>query len=271
MGMSVSSLNIYPIKSCGQISLQKMLLDDFGPQWDRRWMLVDLNGVFLTQREINKMAWVSVKVSEDGMLSIIAPGLEPLTLDSRQVHTMMDVQIWLDNSRGVDMGDDAAQWFSKFLEVECRLVFMSENINRFADRSYVDRRQKVSYADGFPLLLTTEASLEAVNQCLVRSSSLEPITMGRFRPNLVIKGEFEPFAEESWQQIQVGEIIFDLVKPCSRCVIPSINPVSLENQSPVIRALKETCDRQGIIYFGQNIVHQTPGQIALGDEVKILK
>jgi uncharacterized protein YcbX len=276
--MHVCELNIYPIKSCGQIPVKEMILDDFGPQWDRRWVLVDEQGVFISQRENRKMALIGVVQDEKGGLFVSAPHMNALYIPMHETFSkvMLDTQltVWDDTTQGIDMGSDASEWFSIVLDQPCRLVFMPENVTRLASSKYVDFEQKVSYADGFPLLLTTLASLNAVNACLKDDFNFSEIEMQRFRPNIVIDGDFEAFAERDWKAIDVAGVRFDIVKPCSRCVIPSIDPVTLASQSPVIRALKKMCDQDDVIVFGQNmVVSQNQNaefkRISLNDDVKV--
>lgn len=258
----VSELNIYPCKSLRGLSLTDMTLTDTGPQWDRRWMLVDSDGGFISQREEVRMCLVDVKL-ESGHLNLFAPGQRELKLPISERGNRLEVTVWDDRVLAVDCGDEPAQWFSSFLQRDCRLVMMPPGTQRQVDRDYSREGDTVSFADGFPLLLICEASLADLNQRLS-----VPILMAHFRPNIVVSG-CEAFAEDRWQSVHIAGIHFDLVKPCSRCVIPSINPQTAEKQSEVIRTLAAYRRNAGKVYFGQNLIHRGRGIVKLGDRVEV--
>lgn len=233
---------------------------------DRRWMIVDANtGGFITQRQHSRLCLVSVTLN-GAALTLTAPNVDSLVISQRQIHrsTFRQVKIWQDWVESIDCGDEAAQWLSLFLSASVRLVFMADDCRRLVDQRYVQHSEQVSFADGFPILLTSESSLENFNQHLN-----SPIHMNRFRPNIVVSG-CEPFAEDRWQKIQIGQLTFELVKPCSRCIIPSIDPQTANKQVEISKALAKYRRRDGAIYFGQNLVACEQGIISVGDQLSVL-
>jgi uncharacterized protein YcbX len=173
--------------------------------------------------------------------------------------------VWKDQCQAFDAGDAAANWLSKFLSVKCRLVYFPDGEFRQVDLKYANTGDKTAFSDGFPLLLISQESLDDLNHRLS-----VPIAMNRFRPNIVIKG-CQPFAEDSWKEIRIGGIIFRLVKPCSRCVIPSINIETAEKEDEPLKTLISYRKRDNKIFFGQNVIAEKKGQIEVGMPVEIIE
>ncbi len=259
--IEISQLNIFPVKSLRGISVSVMELDVIGPRYDRQWMVIDSNNHFLTQRNCPKMALINTSINSD-VLSLHVEGMEPLTI-AETTDKVCDVTVWNDTVEAEDCGEAAAVWLSDFLGIECRLVKMPETTQRRVDPNYAKQGELVRFADGFPLLLISEASLENFNQHLTT-----PIGMERFRPNLVVKG-CDAYAEDFWQRVQIGETEFSLCKPCSRCVMPSIDPLTAEKQPEVSKALAQCRRRDGAVYFGQNVLFNRPSEIRVGDKIKV--
>ncbi len=260
--MQVSSLSIYPVKSMAGIALSEMSVTAMGPQWDRRWMVVDPEGKFLTQRQLPEMCLIQCGLL-DGRLRLSRTGLESLSLDAVMGPQVL-VTVWNDQVMAQDCGDEPAQWLSEVLGRPCRLVFMTEETRRLVDPDFAREQEVVGFADGFPFLIISEASLQNFNQHLA-----VPIEMKRFRPNIVVSG-CEPFAEDDWKILRIGEMEFSVVKPCSRCVIPSIDPATGFKQVDVSKALAANRRRDGAVYFGQNLLHRGLGKISVGDAVEVL-
>ena len=262
--LTLSALNIYPVKSLGGQSLQQSNVDRFGLQGDRRWLVVDRDGQFLTQRELPQMATVQVQHSANGLvLQCDGQKVEVVTPSAQALQRQ--VQVWGDSVLALDAGAYAAQWLSQCLGRDCLLVYMPDACQRAVDPDFALQGETVSFADGFPLLLIGSASLEAFNRHLEM-----PIAMDRFRPNLVVSGA-EPYAEDGWRRLRIGAMEFDLVKPCSRCVMPSIDQSSGRKQPEVLKALaqhRRGADRK--TYFGQNLLYRQNGSLALGDAVTVL-
>jgi len=260
----VSEIIIYPVKSFAGISRESANLDKFGLVGDRRWMLVDDLGVAITQRSEPRLALIQAELGErilslrfsGDSLAVNIPGPESRTCK---------VKVWSDTVIATDAGDEAALWLSARLGTECRLVYMPPSANRLVDRSYAHQHETVGFADAFPVLLISQASLDDLN------SRLEtPVPMNRFRPNLVVSG-CEPFAEDSWNRIRIGEVEFDLVKPCDRCVMPSIDQATAQKDQNINRVLANYRRRDGKIYFGQNLLYRGTGIIRLSSPVEVIE
>ena len=259
--MHVSSLCIYPVKSMAGIALSEMSISTMGPQWDRRWMVVDNNGKFLTQRQLPLMCLLSCRI-DNGQLTLSFES-QSITINQSS-GPQSSVIIWEDQVEAEDCGDEVAVWLSEILSYSCRLVFMTEQTQRLVDTDYASQQETVSFSDGFPLLLISEASLQDFNQHLD-----SPVEMNRFRPNIVVAG-CDAFAEDNWRSIRIGELEFSVVKPCSRCVIPSLDPVSGIKQVEVSKALAAHRRHDGAVYFGQNLIHRGLGKVAVGDSVVVI-
>jgi uncharacterized protein YcbX len=175
------------------------------------------------------------------------------------------VQVWGDNCLAQSAGAKAAAWLSQFLGLDCRLFFMPESTRREVDPTYAAPTDQVGFADGFPFLLISEASLADLNQRLE-----QPLPMARFRPNLVVSG-CEPYAEDSWKRIRIGELTFRVAKPCSRCVIPTINPETAEKSVEPLRTLNSYRREGNKVYFGQNLLHDGIGELKAGMLVEVLE
>ncbi len=215
--MVLSGINIYPIKSTKGISLETAFVEERGIQFDRRWMVVDEAGVFLSQRDYPRLALVVTMIKPDG-LCVDAPGMPTLTLPVKpKSNEIVKVRVHDDITKGVSAGEEAGNWFSDFLGVSCRVVFMPDEIIRPVDPDYARENDIVSYADAFPLLLISQPSLDDLNSRLA-----VPVPMNRFRPNVVISG-CRAFDEDKWKKILVGDTVFHVTKPCSRCVTTTVD------------------------------------------------
>jgi len=262
--MQLTQINIFPLKSGRGLSVSASRVGVFGPEFDRRWMLVDLQGKFLTQRKYSRMSLIDVVLTEFGV-EFHAPGRNALPVARPDGEASMLVTVWKDQCEAWDGGEAAADWFSQYLDVPCRLVYMPDKTFRPINPKYLDRRQPVSFADGFPFLLISEESLGELNSRLK-----DPVEMRRFRPNLVIRGG-GPYDEDRWRRIRIGMIEFEVVKPCSRCVIPNINPVTGEREGEPYRTLSSYRSNEFGVCFGQNLVHRSGGLLRVGDTVEVLK
>lgn len=263
--LAVTRLAIYPVKSLAGIALQEMTLGARGPAFDRHWLVADPHGQFITQRQRPRMCLIRTALQE-GVLTLSAPGVAPLQLPAATAEgPRRSVTVWGDTVAACDAGDVAAQWLSDFLETPCRLFYMPRDGVRPVDPGYAEAGDQVGFADGFPLLLITEASLQAFNAELP-----EPIGFERFRPNVVVSGD-APYAEDAWRRLRIGTIEFVVAKPCARCVIPSIDPLTAKRQPVVSKALARTRRRDNEVFFGQNLIHRGVGTIRVGDEVLVLE
>lgn len=262
--MQLSEINVYPVKSCGGISLTAVAIDRFGPAGDRRWMVVGEGGRFMSQRETPAMALIQVAQTGSGIR--LAQGDSSIDIKEPGASARVrQVRIWEDRVAARDAGDEAAAWVSAYLGAVCRLVFMPEETVRRVDGAWASAGETVGFADGFPLLLISRASLDDLNARLP-----EPVPMNRFRPNLVVTG-CEPFAEDGWRRIRIGTMTFDVAKPCARCVVPSIVQETAGRDPHINRTLAGFRRRDGQIFFGQNLLYQNPGSLAVGNPVQVLE
>ena len=254
----VSELFVYPIKSARGIRIQQATLDRRGFEHDRRWMLVDSQRKFISQRTHPRLALVSTSIGED--LKLSAPRMEDLYLPLRpSAGAAREVEIWDDRCSAISMGPNASQWFSDFLGSDCDLVFMPDQSIRKVD--HPGSEAIVGFADGFPLLLISNGSLEDLNRRLVH-----PVPMNRFRPNIVVSG-CAPFAEDEWKEIRIGTVRLQTSKACERCAIPTVNQETGEQGIEPLKTLGGYRNRGQKILFGQNLIHRTEGTLRVGDQV----
>ncbi len=263
--VTVSELAIYPVKSLGAVNLFRMRFDGFGPARDRRFVVADNNGRFVTQRDYPRMTLVQVAL-RDQTLELSAPSLPAFSFSIPEAEDIerKEIVVWRDRVQACDMGEAAAAWLSSHLGVDVRLYYMPDDSVRAVDPQYGRKGDRVSFADGFPVLLIGAASLAEFNRALS-----EPIESLRFRPNIVVAGA-EPYAEDTWRRVRIGAIEFDVVKPCSRCVIPSIDPRTAQKQAVVTQTLARLRRRGDAVYFGQNLIMRGSGEIAIGDTVAVI-
>lgn len=263
----LSAINIFPVKSARGLSPGYANLVDRGLEYDRRWMMVDPGGQFLTQRQLPRMSLLATTI-EGNELILSFPGHSPFrcTLNPGG-EALMPVRVWNDEVIAARPFPAADQWLSTALETEIHFVFMTDESNRQVDISFARHGDITSFSDGFPLLLITQSSLDDLNRRLA-----SPVPMLRFRPNLVIKG-CDAYAEDGWKRIRIGDIEFDVVKPCSRCVIPTIDITTgiRATDAEPLRTLASYRRSEGKVYFGQNLIHRGRGQISVGDNVEVLE
>lgn len=267
--MQLSALYRYPLKSACYESLSSSRVEALGLAGDRRWMLVDeTNGRFLTQRLLPQMGRIEARYSAAGGLLLAAPGCTGIevALPGPEAE-LRGVTVWSDSLRVPDAGDAAAAWCSAFLGRPCRLVQVPESWARQVDTGYAEPGDKVGFADGFPLLLIGQGSLDDLSARVGR-----PLEMLRFRPNLVIEGA-EPYAEDSWKRIRIGDLEFSVAKGCSRCILTTLDPHTGE-RSPdrePLATLKSYREREGQVYFGQNLLPRGVGELRVGMQVEVLE
>ena len=261
--LKISRLFVYPLKSARGIALDSMTLNERGPEYDRQWMVVKESGKFQTQRQLPEMCLIETGLN-NGQLELNAPGMPLLTVNSGPGE-VIEVEVWGDRVSARDCGDEAATWLSHYLGRNLRLVEMPAEARRLVDTDFAKDSETVGFADGFPILLVSEASLQDFNRHLDA-----PIDMDRFRPNIVLEG-CEPFAEDSWHELEAGGLRLSIVKPCSRCIIPSIDQRSATKQMQVNEALLAHRRRDGKTFFGQNVLHRNPGELKIGDAVSVVQ
>jgi uncharacterized protein YcbX len=260
---TLSAITLYPVKSLAGISVTRWPVTKTGLQYDRKWMLVDNAGQFLSQRKLPRMALIKTALT-DSHLILSASGMEdlPLPLTPADGETIIST-IWNDQCEASSVSLEADQWLSSFLNQNCRLVYQPEEMIRQVDPDYGRHTDNVAFSDGFPFLIISENSLVSLN----REMQLN-LPMTRFRPNLVISG-CPGYAEDNWREISIGNIDFRLPKPCSRCAIPTIDPeTALAGKEP-LSTLNRIRKWQNNVYFGQNALHNQCGTLTVGDAVQV--
>lgn len=259
MSPIVSQLFIYPIKSCAGISVKEFQFDSKGPLFDRRWMLIDaLSGKFLSQRKLARMSLIKTSIEEGGVYAeqtFNSSIKKTLLLPSEGV--CRDVEVWSDQVKGYDCGDEAADWFSVLLDYPCRLVYQGD-LERLADSKYAAEGTLVGFADGFPLLAVSRASIDFLND----SCESATISAENFRPNIVVDNT-DIFAEDRWTSLSSDTLNMKVVKPCQRCVIPALNIETAEREEGILSVLMEHCRVEKKIFFGQNMTFEFSGQESL--------
>ncbi|MCX6081709.1 MAG: MOSC domain-containing protein [Chloroflexi bacterium] len=262
---TLSSLDIYPVKSLRGQSVDTSQVERMGLVNDRRLMVVNPDGLFLTQREHARMALVT-PILKAGMMTLTAAGMQDVSFALSTLDQHINVEIW--SSRGVDaidQGNLAAEWLSDFLKMPTRLVRIDDNHPRQVSAEYaIQADDQVGFADGFPILVITQESLDDLNSRLEK-----PIPMNRFRPNIVISGATS-FAEDDWKRIRIGQVELGLVKPCARCNVPTIDQDTAEKGKEPNTTLAKYRKINGKIMFGVNAIPITTGQLRVGDSVEIL-
>lgn len=264
MSKSVSDLWIYPIKSCRGLAVQAFSLDDRGPEMDRRWMLVEASGRFMTQREHPRMGLIDVALDGSSLL-VSASGMGALSIDMNAASDTRQCIVWNDAVELETVSVDADRWFSDFLGVGCSLMRMPPSTERVVDRTYSPARRLVTLADGFPMLLIGMGSLEQLNEML-RTRGEAAVPMQRFRPNIVVSNT-RPHEEDEWTSIRIGDVPCDVVKPCARCAITTVDPRTGVAGKEPLRTLSEYRKVGSKVMFGQNVIHAARGTIRLGDRV----
>jgi uncharacterized protein len=267
MRCKLSEINIYPVKSLGGISLNEAEVTDRGLKYDRRWMIVNNEEKFLTQRTNPELALLKTKISHNKLiLSHKAKDISPLVIpiNSKITETTI-VNIWNDLVSALLVGKYADEWLSDVLGSKCKMVFMPEETERFVDRSYASQNEIVSFADAFPFLIIGQSSLDDLNSRLQ-----EKLPMNRFRPNFVFNAG-KPFEEDNWKKFKIGEVIFEAVKPCSRCVTTTIDQENAAKSDEPLKTLSSYRMVNNKVTFGMNLIHEGTGILRIGDEIEILE
>ena len=258
---TLADIYIYPIKSVKSISQPAAQVEEKGLSFDRRYMLVDLEGDFITGRTHPQLTQVDVQFSQK-KLQLSAPGMQQLVIDPAQFSgKILTSKIWADKVNVQHCHQDYDHWFSEFLQKPCQLVFFAEH----SLRKVKNKETQVAFADGYPLLLINQTSVDLLNAKLDK-----PVTPLHFRPNIVIKGD-SAFVEDGWARIKIGEVEFEVSKPCSRCLFTNIDPkTGLAELNGPLATLAEFRFHRGEIDFGQNLIPLNNGLIRVGDEVQVL-
>ena len=261
----LTDIIVYPVKSASEISFNNSILEQRGLAHDRRWMVVDDSAQFITQRTSPEMALLKTKIV-DRTLLLNAPGMTELKLPLLQTEGMPQmVEIWGDKCEALAADKQSKTWISDYLRKRCNFVFMPNHSNRQVDQDYAIGKNQVAFSDGFPLLLISESSLFDLN-----SRVAEEISMKRFRPNLVVKNT-APYQEDNWETIKIGDCEFQIVKPCSRCVLTTIDPETgkFSGREP-LKTLAKYRKFNGEVVFGQNLIPRSSGILEVGMKVEVV-
>ncbi|PKG80833.1 oxidoreductase [Colwellia sp. 75C3] len=269
--MQLSQISVYPLKSSAGIQVSNSWVDELGLSFDRRFVLSDDKGQFITARTEPTLCLIQANITATGLV-LTAPDMPKLVINYHQLTELYQtVFVWDDNINAQQGNTEHHQWFSRYLKRPCQLLHFGElSTRKVPDTS--NRTNQLAFADGYPLLLISQASLDDLNK---RCSTT--ITMNQFRPNLVIDN-CDAFAEDTWQHIRIGEVEFELRKPCTRCIFTTINPetaIKDIHQEPItsLKTYRQAADGdlKGEILFGQNLIPLNQGQIKLTDTITIIK
>ncbi len=260
----ISSLHIYPIKSTAGITLSNSWVDDYGLSFDRRFVLADHNGKFITARTKPTLCLVQANLTANGLI-LTAPNMPALHVIYHEFSTdYKGVTVWKDQINSQYCHRTYDQWFSEYLGTECKLHFFGEQSNR----PVIDSDKQVGFADAYPLLLISQASLADLNSRIDNHN----VSMSQFRPNIVVDNT-TAFEEDTWKHIRIGEVEFETTTPCSRCVLTTVDPSSgiKHSDKEPLRTLKEYRRvPRGEVMFGQNLIALNRGEVKQGDEVTVI-
>ena len=261
----LAELYLYPLKSAAPLSRDSASVEPRGLAHDRRWMVVDANGSFLTARKHPRLTLIRAQTDGD-WLTLEAPGMPGLQLKPADELRRDDVVVWNSTVQPVYADANANAWVSRFLGVPAQFVFMDSACVRAVDPDYSTAGDEVSFADGFPVLLISQAALDQLNAKLPTA-----IPMARFRPNLVI-ADTQPHAEDDWKRIRIAGIEFDIVKTCMRCTIPGIDIErgEFDPHGEPMRTLRTYRRTDKGVSFGQNLIARGAGTLRVGDAVEVL-
>ncbi len=272
--MQLSGINRYPVKSCRGEVLTAAEVQPWGLVGDRRWMVVDGDGAVITAREANSLLLVDPTITATG-LSLTAPDLPTLAVTTPDPARRVPVTIWGSSLDATAAGPEAAEWLEAAIGRVARLVHLDDPTARPTDPDFGDPDDRVSFADGYPLLLTTEESLVALDDAITERhlddpEAPGPLPMTRFRPNVVVAGA-AAWEEDDWRRVRIGEVVFRAVKGCARCVMTTLDPETAARGKEPIATLARIRRWDGGTWFGINLVPDTPGAtISVGDQVEVL-
>ncbi len=265
MDIRLAAIHLYPVKGIRGISVDRATVESIGLRDDRRWVVVDEEGKFLSQRSHPLLARVVGKFKDEG-LALSAPGQPHLHLDFPGAAPRVKITVWRDRVEAAAAGPRADEWFSNFLGQPCRLAYMDETCHRPISSSQARPGDYVSFADGYPCLMVSTASLADLNDRLAI-----PLPMDRFRPNLVIEG-CDPFAEDNWRKFSLGEVVFRFAGLCARCSVTTVDQESGGRLSsePLQTLARFRHSEKGVV-FGVNLIPEGTGIVSVGDKLTILE
>jgi MOSC domain-containing protein len=264
----LASIHVYPLKGGRGLDLPSSLVEPWGLAGDRRWLLVDADSRFISQREHAALARLVVNCDLGVGITVSSEDRAPLRVAVPGPSAeMLKVTVWRSTVLAAAAGPGADTWLSAYLGEPVRLVYLDDPTRRAVDPEFGVEGDVVSFADGYPLLLTSTGSLGQLGQWLIAAGE-RPVPMNRFRPNIVVTG-FEPWAEDRWRRVRIGSVSFRVAKPCGRCVVTTTDQITGERGTQPLKMLAARRRFGKSLVFGQNIVPDSPGLIRVGDPVEI--
>jgi uncharacterized protein YcbX len=270
--MRVSSIHTYPIKGCYRLSQDRARVEPWGLAGDRRWLIVDPDGVAITQRDHAELTQLRPLRRPEGTGIVLrTSGWDDLDVPEPTGGDLIEVKVWAFQGPAMLAGSAADDWLSKALDRPVRLVFLDDPTRRAVEPEHSEPTDRVSFADGFPVLLTNEASLAALNDWVLAESAEEPLPMTRFRPNLVVAGA-PAWAEDGWVggRLRIGRATFRAPKPCDRCVVTTTDQETGERGREPLRVLARHRNVNQLLLFGLNLIPDGTGEVAVGDPVEAI-
>lgn len=267
--LRVASLHVHPVKGMRAVDVARAKIEARGIEHDRRWLAVDANGVFLTQRTHPALATIAAGVTEAGV-ALSADGFGAVAVERPSGKARRRVIVWDSEIDAAEADAAAGAFLSDVIGERAHLVFMDDRATRLKTSVWTPAPVAVSFADAFPVLVATTGSLAALNEDIARHGG-EPVPMARFRPNIVIDCE-KPFAEDRWKSLEVGELVLDLVKPSDRCIVTTTDQktgarMGKEPLAALARIHRSWDPRINGVIFGMNAVPRAPGEISVGEAV----
>jgi uncharacterized protein len=274
----VAALTVYPLKSAAGIEVTSLPLDEYGAEGDRRWLLVDGQGEAITARTCHALLHVVPRFAtsdRNGALLLDAPGLPTCTAVVPDASVpVRDVTVWGDRMAAADAGDEAAAWCSAAIGLACRLVRLDDRARRPLRTKYAGpistAGRRVAFTDGAPLLLLGLPAVRALNERLLEQGHEAPHDRRRFRANVWLDG-LAPHEEDTWRRVRIGATELGVGEPCTRCVLTTVNPDTLETDVEPLRSFAAYRRTDDGVVFGMNATHAAPGGVMVGDEVVVLE
>ncbi|MER6330634.1 MOSC N-terminal beta barrel domain-containing protein [Streptomyces sp. NPDC001034] len=269
----VQSIHLYPVKAFQGLTAEAAVVEPWGLAGDRRWALIDAGGKVVTQREQPRLALAAAEPLAGGGLRLTASGRAAVTVEVPEPSATVPVNIFGQKVEAVPAAAEAHAWCSAYLGMDVRLVHLDDPASRRpVDPEYALPGETVSFADGYPLLVTASASLDALNSLIAegRHAAEGPLPMNRFRPSVVVRGT-EAWAEDAWARVSVGEVVFRVARRCGRCVVTTTDQGTAARGREPLYTLARHRRFDGGLVFGQNVVPLTRGTIRVGDPVRVLE
>jgi uncharacterized protein YcbX len=277
MPLQLTDIWRYPVKSCRGERLSKAVVEPWGLAGDRRWMVVDSAGAPVTARECPDLVLVTPRLDGDS-IRLTAPGLPELAVPVPPVTALVPVSVWESDLVATQACDEASEWLGKIIGEPVRLVYLDDPTRRATNQAYSQAGDRVSFADAYPLLLTSQESLAALNDWILEGPRFAegPLPMTRFRPSVVVAGA-PGWAEDGWRRLRIGEVTFRVAKGCDRCIITTVDPDTAAKGKEPLVTLARHRRWDGKIWFGVQLIPDGPysgapgASIAVGAPVTVLE